>query len=185
MKMISKKHFGLIILFFAITLWAYAEKDSAKRYLTIDDFAKLQDVEDLQCSPDGKWVAYTVNDSDLTADKRRSSIWKVSWDSGENVRLSYAGTDNSPRWSPDGKHLAFLSTRPAEAKTQVWLLDGRGGEARQITNVKGEIDDFQWSPDGKKFVLVMSESQDSEKPKPIVIDRYKFKQDIQGYLTAN
>ncbi len=184
MRITQQKHFFFIILYFAIVLCASAEQEPAKRFLTIDDFPKLQHVEDLQCSPDGKWVVYTVSDSDITADKRRSSIWMVNWDGGQVVRLSYGGEDNSPRWSPDGKHLAFLSTRPAGGKTQVWLLDRRGGEARQLTDVKEEIDDYQWSPDGKRLVLVMTETADSKSPKPVVIDRYKFKQDIKGYLTA-
>lgn len=184
MRNLLRKHFCFIILYFALVLCAFAEQEPSKRFITIDDFANLQDVTDPQCSPDGKWVAYTVSDSDVTADKRRSSIWMVSWDGGQNVRLSYGGDESSPRWSPDGKHLAFLSTRPADGKTQVWVLDRRGGEARQLTNVKEEIDDYQWSPDGKRLVLVMRDTTESKTPKPIVIDRYKFKQDIQGYLTA-
>jgi dipeptidyl aminopeptidase/acylaminoacyl peptidase len=182
MRIRSRKLFCFFIINFALVLGAFAEQNN--RFLTIDDFAKLQDVSDPQCSADGKWIAYTVSDSDVTADKRRSSIWMVNWDGRQNVRLTYGGDESSPRWSPDGKYLAFLSTRPADGKTQVWLLDRRGGEARQLTKVTEQIDDFQWSPDGKRLVLVMSESADSEKPKPIVIDRYKFKQDIQGYLSA-
>src|SRR4030095_6692269 len=67
-----------------------------------------------------------------------------------------------------------------------WVIDKRGGEARQLTNVKQELEDFEWSPDSKQLVLVMEETdeQSEKKPKPIVIDRYHFKQDIQGYLTA-
>ena len=178
-----QKHFFFIIIYFALVFCAFAEQEPGKRFLTIDDFPKLQNLSDPQCSADGKWVAYTVSDSDLTADKRRSSIWMMSWDGGQNVRLSYSGDESSPRWSPDGKHLAFLSTRPTDGKTQVWLLDRRGGEARRLTNVKEEMEDYQWSPDGKRLVLVMRESTESKSPKPIVIDRYKFKQDIQGYLS--
>jgi dipeptidyl aminopeptidase/acylaminoacyl peptidase len=159
----------------------------AKRVLTIDDFQQFQDVDDPRCSPDGQWIAYTVSFSDFKADERRSAIWMVSWDAKQDVRVTYGpGSDSTPRWSPDGKYLAFLSARPADAKSQIWMLDRRGGEARQLTNVKGDIDSFEWSPDGKKLVLVMTESEDEDaKPKPIVIDRYQFKQDIDGYLTSN
>ncbi len=173
-----------LIIFAILFCGSVTFGETSKRLLTIDDFPKLQTVEDPQCSPDGKWVAYTVTDSDVKADKRRSSIWMVSWDDAQNVRLSYGRADNSPRWSPDGKYLSFLSERPADSKSQVWLLDRRGGEPRQLTNVKGEIDDYEWSPDGKKLVLVMKESEAADPPKPIVIDRYHFKEDIEGYLTA-
>ncbi|MGH9856782.1 MAG: TolB family protein, partial [Acidobacteriota bacterium] len=184
MKLNRQKQICFIIIYFTFLVCAFGEPEKGKRFLTIDDFEKFQNVENPRCSQDGKWIAYTVSGSDSTADKRRSSIWMVSWDGARNVRLTYGDGDNSPRWSPDGKHLAFLSARPEEGKTQVWLLDRRGGEARQLTKVSEEIEEYAWSPDGKRLVLVMRESTDSEKPKPIVIDRYKFKQDIQGYLTA-
>jgi dipeptidyl aminopeptidase/acylaminoacyl peptidase len=158
----------------------------AKRFLAIDDFDRLQALDDLQCSPDGRWVAYTVTHNDEQADSRRSAVWMVSWDGIEDVRLTYGPeSDDSPRWSPDGRYLAFLSARPAEGADQVFLLDRRGGEARRLTDVKQEITDYQWSPDGKKLVLVMREREDPKAPpKPIVIDRYAFKEDVQGYLTS-
>jgi len=80
---------------------------------------------------------------------------------------------------------------------QVWVLDRRGGEARQLTSVKGKLSGYQWSPDAKKLLLVIAEdpeeeakdkeknASEKEKPKPIVIDRYHFKQDIEGYLSTN
>ena len=80
-----------------------------------------------------------------------------------------------------------------EGKTQIWLLDRRGGEAQPLTDVKRDIEGFSWSPDGKKIALQLSgdeETADADKdkkahkaPKPIVIDRYQFKADIEGYLT--
>ena len=182
----------LLLLFTSIT---YSASD--KRVLNTDDFHRFQSVSNPQCSPDGQWIAYQVSYSDLKADERRSAIWMVSLDGAQNVRLTYtAGSDSSPRWSPDGKYLAFLSARPSDAKSQdsksedtksqIWVIDKRGGEARQLTAVKQEIEDYDWSPDSKKLVLVMKEvdEQSAKKPKPIVIDRYHFKQDLQGYLTA-
>jgi dipeptidyl aminopeptidase/acylaminoacyl peptidase len=74
---------------------------------------------------------------------------------------------------------------------QVWLLDRRGGEAQRLTMLKGGIEEFAWSPDSKRLVLVLEEETDSlarkdtaekKTPKPIVIDRYNFKRDISGYL---
>jgi dipeptidyl aminopeptidase/acylaminoacyl peptidase len=178
-----------VIVLFALALCvavSLAAQAPAKRFLTMDDFDRFQQVEDPRCSPDGQWVAYTVTGSDLESDTRRSAVWMVNWDGTQDMRLSYGpDSDSSPRWSPDGKYLAFLSARPAEAKAQIWLLDRRGGEARRVTNVKGDIDGYEWSPDAKKLVLVMQESEDAgDRPKPIVIDRYHFKQDIEGYLTA-
>ena len=135
----------------------------AKRVLMADDFYRVQQVRDPQVSPDGAWIAYTVTSVDREADKRRSAIWMVNWEGTQDLQLTYGPySDSSPRWSPDGKFLAFLSARSAESKAQIWLLDRRGGEARQLTSVKGEIDSFEWAPDGKRLVLVMQ--QDNDQP---------------------
>ncbi len=175
----------------------------AKRPLKLDDLYRLHDVADPQCSPDGKWVAYTASTMDREADKRSSNIWMVSWDGTQNIRLTYdTESESSPRWSPDGKYISFVSSRPGKAKgTQVWALDRRGGEARQLTNLKDyTISQYEWSPDSKKLLLVLREKEEPtpddsktpaatpappKPPKPIVIDRYHFKQDTQGYLTGS
>jgi len=183
----KKFRFVCFTLFCSLLASAAALADPApsKRLLSADDFPNLQAVEDPQCSPDGMWIAHTVSDSDLEKDQRRSSIWMVSWDGAQQVRLTYGDSDESPRWSPDGKSLAFLSTRPDDGRTQVWLLDRRGGEARQLTDVKEQILDYRWSPDGKRMVLVMRAAPDPEAaPQPIVIDRLQFKEDVEGYLTT-
>src|SRR4030095_12912378 len=80
----------------------------------------------------------------------------------------------------------------SEGKSQVWLLDRRGGEARQATDLKGDVDSYEWSPDGKRLVIAMAPSDDDDAvnakpkaPKPIVIDRYHFKRDNEGYLTTS
>jgi dipeptidyl aminopeptidase/acylaminoacyl peptidase len=176
----------------------------ARRALKIDDMHRFHDVRDVQISSDGTWVAYTVNTVDAVADKSDTDVWITSWDGQKHLRMTTSTeSETAPRWSPDGRWLAFLSSRPGKAKgNQVWLLDPNGGEAQQFTDVKGRLTSYEWSPDGKRLLLVMADrdpndAADDERPaggaagagasakapKPIVIDRYKFKQDIQGYLT--
>jgi len=123
----------------------------------------------------------------------------VSTHGGDSIPLTAEGVSSShPRWSPDGKYLAFLSARNG-GKNQVWLLDRRGGEAQKLTEVAQGINDFEWSPDSTRLVLVLQDpkpedaeaAKDKDKdkpaakpktPPPLVIDRLQFKQDTVGYL---
>ncbi|MGC1783296.1 MAG: S9 family peptidase [Acidobacteriaceae bacterium] len=166
--------------------------------MTLNNLFRFQQVGAPRVSPHGNWIAYTVRTVDTKADKSVTNVWKVSWDGKEDLKMtdSYGQSSSNPRWSPDGRYLSFLSGRPGKAKgAQVWVLDRRGGEARQLTDVKGHISDYAWSPESKELVLAYrppDEPQKNDKncnctppkkPKPIVIDRYHFKQDVQGFLT--
>ncbi len=160
-----------------------ADAPAARRTLTPDDFYRVQDVSDPQVSPDGLWVAYVVTANDRDADEARSAIWMVNWDGSQRLALTAAadGTQD-PQWSPDGRYLAFLATPAGSDKSQIMLLDRRGGDARQLTSVTGEMGHYTWAPDGKRIAFVMSQGDDGTPPKPIVIDAQHFKQDEDGYL---
>jgi dipeptidyl aminopeptidase/acylaminoacyl peptidase len=166
----------------------------AKHGMTLDDFPKLLRIGAPQLSPDGKWVAYTLTHTDIADDKSVTNLWMVSYYGSQDIQLTYGKESaGSPRWSPDGRFLAFTSGREGEAKgSQVWVLDRRGGEAHQLTNVKESLDDYRWSPDSKTLLLTLTQKDEPDadekggkpkSPKPIVLDRYHFKQDVQGYLT--
>ena len=166
-----------------------------QRLFTLDDMHKLKAVGDPRCSPDAKWVAYTLSTVDVAGDKRDTDIWMASVDGKDNLRVTTSTeSESSPRWSPDGKYLSFLSSRPGKAKgAQVWVIDRRGGEAQQFTEFKGRLSYFEWSPDSTRLAVVIKEDEDdkkpdaapgTEKPKPIVIDRYSFKRDGAGYISG-
>jgi dipeptidyl aminopeptidase/acylaminoacyl peptidase len=154
--------------------------------LDADDIYRIQELKDPQVSPDGLWVAYVVATNDRAADEQRGAIWMVSWDGAQQLALTAPASDtDQPRWSPDGRYLAFLGASVGSDKPQIMLLDRRGGEARPLTAVSGEIRDYAWSPDGRRIALAMDQPGDAEKrPKPIVIDAMHFKQDEDGYLAA-
>ncbi|HMC55682.1 MAG TPA: S9 family peptidase [Gemmatimonadaceae bacterium] len=162
------------------------------RPLRASDLYRIRNVNDPQLSPDGAWVAYTVSSVDSAKDKSDTDVWMVSWDGSQNIRLtSSPDGESSPRWSPDGHYLAFVSGRQEGKGGQIWLLDRRGGEAQRATQLKGGVSGYQWSPDSKRLLLVIDEETDTvaardtaekKTPKPIVIDRYQFKRDVVGYL---
>ncbi|HYC33518.1 MAG TPA: hypothetical protein VEB59_14615, partial [Gemmatimonadales bacterium] len=166
----------------------------AQRPVETADLVRLRTVSDPQLSPDGAWVAYTVSFADTLKDKRDSDIWMVSWDGARQMRLtSSPEREHTPRWSPDGSRLAFLSARqdPRESD-QVWILPRDGGEAERVTDFPGGVSDLAWAPDGRRLALVVSDPDPhapapgdtaEARPRPIVVDRWRFKEDETGYLT--
>lgn len=167
-----------------------AAQPAARRRIVPGDLYRLKDVSGPAVSPDGQWVAYTVATADSAKDKRQSDLFMVSWDGQRTVQLTFTPDgESSPRWSPDNRYLAFLSGRGDDAKgPQLWLLDRLGGEAQRVTDVKAGINDYVWSPDGKRLALVIQDPDpdtakaEKRAPKPIEIDRWDFKQDYVGYL---
>ena len=171
--------------------------DAPKKHdITLDDLARFQRVGAPVVSPEGNWVLYTVSQTDTKEDKGQTHLWMVKWDGSVHLQLTFGKEGaGSPKFSPDGRYISFTSSRPGPAKgSQVWLLDRRGGEAEQLTAITDqEIEGYSWSPDSKKLLLTLhpkaepdaEEGKPPAPPKPIVIDRYHFKQDVQGYLRDN
>lgn len=178
----------------ALILCVPAVAGQEKRPLKPEDVYALKRVSDPALSPDGRFVAYTVRTFDAKKDAADNDVWMVPFAGGEPVRLTASPkSETTPRFSPDGRYLAFLSAREGK-KTQVWLLDRRGGEAVKLTDFKADVSNYVWSPDGTRLALVVSdvdpddpdnkEEKDEEEktPKPIVIHRLEFKRDGVGYL---
>jgi dipeptidyl aminopeptidase/acylaminoacyl peptidase len=186
-----------IVLGLALAATADAQAP-VRRAITLDDLHRFRDVRDPQLSPEGNWVAYTVTTVRLDDDERGSDVWMSSWDGAQRVRLTWSTeSEHTPRWSPDGRFLAFLSGRGDDHESdQLWLLNRTGGEAERLTQFPGGVEEYAWSPDGRRLALVVQDAdaddvaaaQDSGRkkktPKPIVIDRFQFKADYQGYLGA-
>jgi dipeptidyl aminopeptidase/acylaminoacyl peptidase len=126
------------------TAWA----GQASRAFTINDLLAVRRVAEPQLSPDGRWIAYTITDTDKPSNKRTTQIYLVSVDGGEPRQLtSDNSSSSSPRWSPDGKGLAFVSAR--DGSSQIWHLDLATAQVRKISNVSTGADAPVWSPDAK------------------------------------
>ncbi len=181
----------------SFSVCGYAQTMPAKHGMTPDDLVTMARVGAPVVSPDGAWVAYTVSRVDPRDDKNVSQLWMVSWDGKQDVQLTFSKDGaGDPQWSPDGRWLAFTTGREADGVKaakgeQVWVLDRRGGEAQQLTNVKQELQVYKWSPDSKTLLLTLQERDEPvedkgakpKPPKPIVIDRYHYKEDNVGFLT--
>ena len=188
----------LLVAFLLLPCLVRAE--NTPRPLAAEDLARLHTLGDVQVSPEGEWVAYTVASFDPKEDRQQKDLWMVSWDGARRIRLTWGPARASkPRWDPAGAHLAFLSARGDEKELkkgpQVWLLDRAGGEARRLTSIPGGVSEMAWSPDSRRMVLQVMDPDPDADPElkegwkrktapPIVIDRYHFKEDSDGYLGA-
>ncbi len=180
----------LLVLTFAL---ASAEE---KRKIIVDDYFRIKDISDIQISPDRKNIAFVkreiIPDPKKKGElKRTRDIFMLDLEDNSLHRSTTHEKGSSyPRWSPDGRFLAFLSGRIKE--NQIWLLDmEHGGEANQITDWKQEIEEFSWSPDSKHLIFISTDFKDekqreeekkAKKDDPYVITRTKFLYDGIGYF---
>jgi dipeptidyl aminopeptidase/acylaminoacyl peptidase len=162
-----------------------------KRLLRPEDIYLLKAVSDPQLSPDGKKVAYVVSSNNGEADTVESSVYVAPVDgSSPPRRFTYGKRDHSPRWSPDGRYLAFVSNRGK--KNQIFLAPLDGGEARQATKAKFGAGQPAWSPDGRKIAYVtrvgeykeFKERSAIEKASPRIIKNLRYKLDGIGFFDA-
>jgi dipeptidyl aminopeptidase/acylaminoacyl peptidase len=140
-----------ILIFLAVASLAFAQH----RGVTAEDYFSFENAGDPQISPDGKWVVYTVTSVDQKTNRRMSRIWVAALD-GSNPAMPYtseAVSSTSPKWSPDGRFVAFLSARE-QGRPQIWVLSRNGGEARKVTNLENGASSFEWSPDSARFVCL-------------------------------
>ena len=158
MRSVSK---ALLLILCLLSICNDVKAANAKRGITAEDYFAIKFLSDAQISPDGRQTVYVLTTIDAKKNRRNSSIWIIATDgSGAPRRLSAEGfSSSSPRWSHDGKTLAFLSSRNVEGGTepprpQVFLLSMSGGEALPLTNLKNGVSVFQWSPDDTKLVCV-------------------------------
>jgi len=139
-----------------------AVTDKAKRVPTIEDLMALKSAGAARISPDGTRVAYTVTETDMEQDAYVTQIWLADVATGESRQLTRGKKSSSgPAWSPDGRWIAFTSSR-ADDKSQIFVISPDGGEAVQLTKSETGIGGFAWSPDGKMIAFSSSDPVSKE-----------------------
>ena len=131
---------------------AAAPAHAAGRPITVNDLLSIPRISEPRLSPDGTRVVYTLAVPDLNANRMARDVWMATLATGESRALTNGGHEGGARWSPDGKSIAFISTR--SGSTQLYLMNADGsGSARQITNVSSDVDGIVWAPDSQSIAF--------------------------------
>ena len=146
------------------------------RAMTLVDMINLPQVSDPQLAPDGRQIVFVESEANWKADRRISHIWRVNADGSDLMEMtSGADGENSPRWSPDGKTIAFVAKRGAEPDSvnQIFLISIAGGEARPLTTHATAVSGIEWSPDGTTIYFRAADPKSEEEKA-----REKLKEDV-------
>src|SRR5262245_1182149 len=142
----------VLVLAAAVAVAVANSAAAAGRPITPADLLSMARISDPQISPDGTRVLYTVATPDMSANRTARDVWLVTIASGDARNLTHNGRDGGARWSPDGKTIAFLSTR--SNGSQIYLMTAvAAGEPRPLTTFSSDVDNIVWSPDGRSIAF--------------------------------
>jgi dipeptidyl aminopeptidase/acylaminoacyl peptidase len=143
-----------LVLALSITALADAQTKPA-RPITVADLWKIRRPGPPSISPDGKWAVIELTRYDVKKNDSSSDLWLLSTDGKKQKQLTSApGKNGSPKWSPDGKQIAFLSKRTGDEHAQIYVLSPTGGEARRISNMPMPPSAIKWAPNSKSIFCI-------------------------------
>jgi dipeptidyl aminopeptidase/acylaminoacyl peptidase len=142
---------AFIVFCFGLSCAGIVTAADAARPIGVDDLLRIPRVADVQLSPDGRSIAYTVATPDVATNEIAINLWLADTATGNLRQITHTGKDRAPRWSPDGQRLAFLSRR--DGRSQVYVLTLGAGEARTITRFTSDVETLKWTPDGRTLIF--------------------------------
>jgi len=149
----------------------------AQQPVSIIDKLEIPFLSDPQLSPDGEYVVYVLAQTNWKENKMISHIWRINVDGTKRFQLTYGKqNDISPRWSPDGQYIAFLSKRGDNKEDQIYLIRNEGGEAYQLTYHETTVSSIHWSKDGSLIYFLADDPKTDEEK-----DKDELKDDVFAY----
>ena len=153
-----KLHVSLMVI---LLLGCRVNPFAAADILSSEDILSMRTIQSLALSPDGSRIVFEVNepfDEGVSKSPVNTELWMTSLDGADLRQLTFnPGSDSSPRWSPDGTSIAFLSLRPGTVGHQLFSIRKDGGESRQLTNHGAPISSFAWAPNGRQIAFLATE----------------------------
>lgn len=164
------------------------------RPFVAEDLHKIEDLSGPSFAPDNEHIAYSVSSHNLDSDATVSDLWQTQWRDGTSKRLTNTpfASEWAPRYSPDGRWLAFLADNSKDGSSQLFVMPAKGGRIRQVSALAAGVSDYVWAPDSHQFAVVAEDAPPAErldsrgqtKPiPPLVVDRFQFKEDGRDVLT--
>ena len=152
-----------------------------RRPLSFVDTIEMPVVSDPQLSPDGKRILFVMDKPDWKGNRRVGHIYRINVDGSNQVQLTFGERgESTPRWSPDGRHIAFSARRDADANNQIYLLDTNGGEAWRVTNHGNAPSSITWSHDGKAIWFLATDVKSAEER-----ERDRLQDDVYSFEETN
>lgn len=174
MKALFSKAFGMVL---GVGLVVSAALAQDKRPMSLVDLLEVPNLSDPQVSPDGRQLVYVLGRTDWKANKRIDHLWRVGSDGSGAVQLTYGEEgESSPRWSPDGKWIAFVAKRGESKESQIYLLSNSGGEAEPLTKHETSVSSLSWTPDGSAIYFLVPDPKTGEEK-----EKEKLKDDVYAF----
>ena len=168
-------------IFVIALLWCQPSAAQERRPLGVVDMIQLPSIQDPQLSPDGTRILFVMDAPDWKANRRVGHVYRINADGTGQVQLTYGERgESSPRWSPDGRRIAFLSRRGDDTHIQLYVLDAEGGEARRVMAHPTAPGDITWAPDSRLVFFTAPVA-----PSPAASEKKRLQDDVFAFEETN
>lgn len=177
----SRRPARTFLLLLLVSTLPAALQGQERRPMSFVDVIEMPVIQDPQLSPDGRQVVFGMVKADWTVNRPVMHLYRIDADGTNQVQLTFGGRSaSSPRWSPDGKTIAFSARRDGDSANQIYLLDNTGGEARRVTTHSTGVGSIAWAPDGRSLYFTSTDAKTPEER-----ERDRLQDDVYAFEETN